>query len=144
MPPGRAQPGEPMIELSRTDLDIGIVAYDTHAMLTFYGDILGLPSQGTMRVPGIGTLHRFGVGSSLLKVLEPETRPSGPPAPGLPWEAAGARYSTLHVSDLTSVMAMLTERGVESPTGVVEPAPGIRYAIVKDPDGNGVELVEGA
>jgi catechol 2,3-dioxygenase-like lactoylglutathione lyase family enzyme len=133
-----------MIELSRYDLDIGIVAYDTQAMLRFYGDILGLPSQGSMRVPGIGRLHRFGVGTNLLKVMEPETPPPGPPVGGMPQDAAGVRYSTLHVTDVTSLVARLTEQGVESPTGVLEPAPGIRYAIVKDPDGNGVEFVEGA
>jgi catechol 2,3-dioxygenase-like lactoylglutathione lyase family enzyme len=128
-----------MTELSRSDLDIGIVAHDTEAMLRFYGDILGLP-----RVPGVGRIHRFAVGSNLLKILETERRPSDPPAPGIQWDTGGAWYSTLHVTDVTGLVARLTEQGVESPTGVVEPTPGIRYAIVNDADGNRVELVEGA
>jgi catechol 2,3-dioxygenase-like lactoylglutathione lyase family enzyme len=133
-----------MIELARDDLDVGLVAHDTEAMLKFYGEILGLPSKGSLKVPDIGTLHRFGVGTNILKVLEPLQHPDRPPAGGMPWDAAGARYVTLHVNDVTGLVAHLTESGVESRTEVREPAPGIRYAIVADPDGNGVELVEGA
>ena len=133
-----------MIELSRDVLDLGAVAYDTPAMLTFYGDVLGFPRSGSLEFPGVGTLHRFAVGSNTIKILEPERPLDGPPASGMPWEKAGLRYWTVHVADLDAVLTRLAGAGVQPAMGVVVPAPGIRYTIVSDPDGNGIELVEGA
>jgi catechol 2,3-dioxygenase-like lactoylglutathione lyase family enzyme len=131
------------MELARDDLDVGFVAHDAPAMLRFYGDVLGLSRGATIRVPGIGLLHRFTVGTSLLKIVEPDRTPTSPPEAGMPWESAGVRYVTFHVTDVRALVAALVGDGVEAATEVLEPAPGVRYAIVKDPDGNGVELVEG-
>ena len=133
-----------MIVLSRDVLDLGAVAYDTPAMLSFYGDVLGFPKSGLVQIPGVGTLHRFAVGSNTIKILEPERQPDGPPASGVPWESAGLRYWTVHVTDLDAVLVQLAAAGVQPATGVMVPAPGIRYVLVSDPDGNGIELVEGA
>lgn len=130
-----------MVELARDELDVGLVAFDVEAMLRFYGEGLGLPSAGKMKVPGIGAIHRFGVGASVLKVLEPEVPTTARPVGGPPQAAAGVRYVTLHVTDLAAALQQL---GAPTVAGPEEPVPGIRYAIVADPDGNCVELVEGA
>jgi lactoylglutathione lyase len=133
-----------MIDLTRDDLDVGTVAHDVEAMLHFYSEVLGLEKRGAMRVRGIGVLHSFSVGSNLVKVLVPEVATTAPPSGGLPWARAGVRYWTVHVNDLTGLLARLEAHGTPNLTGLVEPAPGIKYAIVTDPDGNAIEFVEGA
>ena len=62
-----------MIELARHDLDVGIVTRNTEAMLRFYGETLGLPSIATVTLPGRGRIHKFLVGSNVVKLFEPST-----------------------------------------------------------------------
>jgi catechol 2,3-dioxygenase-like lactoylglutathione lyase family enzyme len=133
-----------MIELARDDLDVGLIAFNAEAMITFYGEVLALPSDGTMKIPGIGLMHRYKIGTQLLKVTVPNERPAAPVVVKLPWQAGGMRYWTIHVVDLEAVLAGLAAHGVTSVTGILDPRPGVRYAIVVDPDGNGIEFVEGA
>lgn len=132
-----------MIELARNDLDVGMVAFNAEEMLSFYGEVLALPDAGSLKIPGIGRLHRYTVGTNLVKVLVPEQRPAEPHKAKFPWEAAGARYWTIHVRDLDAALGGLAAHGVEPVTGLVDTGRGIRYAIVMDPDGNGIEFVEG-
>lgn len=132
-----------MIELSRNDLEVGMVAHDVEAMLAFYRDVFGLAPQPPLPVPGTGTLHRFLLGSNTVKVLAPE-QPVGATPGGLPWEAAGVRYWTVHVTDLDAALAPVRASRGSVLLDVQQPTPKIRYAIVADPDGNCIELVEGA
>lgn len=132
-----------MLELSRADLDVGMVAHDTPAMLRFYGDAVGLPAARALPLPGRGVIHRFVVGTNLVKVFEPEQSFEQPEAGAYPWTRAGLQYWSLHIRDLDALVARLHERGVEPIAGVIDTGIGIRYAMVHDPDGNVVEFIEG-
>ena len=132
-----------MIELARDDLDVGLIAYHADEMLRFYNEVLALPSAGINPIPGIGVMHRFAIGTQVLKVTVTDERPAAPTVTEFPWQAGGMRYWTIHVVDLDAVLAGLAAHGVTSVTGAVEPRPGVRYAIVMDPDGNGIEFVQG-
>jgi catechol 2,3-dioxygenase-like lactoylglutathione lyase family enzyme len=113
-------------------------------MLRFYGDVLGLPSAGRpLTVAGFGTLHRFAVGSNVLKVIELEQPSSSKPSGGPPEAAAGMRYITLYVRDLDAALEPVIANGHPIVTGPAEPVPGVRFAIIADPDGNCVEFVQG-
>lgn len=132
-----------MLELSRDDLDVGMVAHDTPAMLRFYGEAVGLPTARSLALPGRGVIHKFLVGTNLVKVFEPE-EPFERPDPGAyPWTRAGLQYWSLHVGDLDALVARLDEHGVEPIGGVIDTGIGIRYMMVNDPDGNVVEFIEG-
>ena len=133
-----------MLELARNDLDVGIVTHSTEAMLRFYGETLGLPSIATVTLPGRGLIHKFLVGSNVVKLFEPSTgvRATNDPAE-YPWARAGMQYWTLHVTDLDPVVDHLAQHGVEPSSAVIETGYGVRYMLVADPDGNLVELVEG-
>jgi catechol 2,3-dioxygenase-like lactoylglutathione lyase family enzyme len=132
-----------MLELSRADLDVGMVAQDTDAMLRFYGDAVGLPRAEETKLPGRGVIHKFLVGTSLVKVFEPEmTLRKGEPTP-YPWTHTGLQYWSVHVVDLDPLVARLAEYGVVPVSGVIDTGIGIRYMIVHDPDGNAVEFIEG-
>ena len=133
-----------MIKLSRTNLDLGMVAYNTDEMLTFYRDVLALPSDGSITMKGLGVLHKFLVGTNLVKVFVPEETPTPPPGGGMPGLHAGARYWTAHVTNLDEILAALAKHGVLPVTGPNAAGPVIRWAIINDPDGNGIEFVEGS
>jgi catechol 2,3-dioxygenase-like lactoylglutathione lyase family enzyme len=132
-----------MLELSRADLDVGMVAHDTEAMLNFYGEVIGLPRAEETKLPGRGVIHKFLVGTSLVKVFESETPlRKGEPTP-YPWTNSGLNYWSMHVVNLDPVVARLADHGVVPVSGVIDTGHGIRYMIVNDPDGNVVEFIEG-
>lgn len=65
------------LELAKPTIDIGIVTTDRKASAAFYGDVLGLPRLGELRMDGF-TISRFQVGDCVLKILEFDR----PPPPG--------------------------------------------------------------
>ena len=133
-----------MFELARNDIDVGIVTHHTDAMLAFYGDVLGLPSTGSVELPNRGRIHKFLVGTNVVKLFETlEPVRATTDASAYPWARAGMQYWTLHVDDLTPVVEHLAHHGVTPIGGVIETGYGPRYMLVADPDGNLVEFVEG-
>jgi len=132
-----------MLELTRADLDVGMVAHDTDAMLHFYGDIVGLPRAEETKLPGRGVIHKFLVGTNLVKVFEATTPLRKGDATPYPWRSTGLRYWSVHVVDLDPVVARLADHGVVPVSGVIDTGIGIRYMMVNDPDGNVIEFIEG-
>ena len=133
-----------MYQLARDDLDVGIVIHHTDAMLHFYGEVLGLQRSGKVELPGRGWIHKFLVGTNVVKLFETiePVRELGDPS-AYPWVRSGMQYWTLHVDDLGPVVEHLAEHGVQPVKGVLETGYGPRYMLVADPDGNLVEFVEG-
>jgi catechol 2,3-dioxygenase-like lactoylglutathione lyase family enzyme len=133
-----------MLELSRNDLDVGMVAHDTEAMLHFYGEVVGLAPSRSIPLPGRGTIHTFVAGTNLVKVFAPDGALHLPTDRGeYPWTRAGLQYWTLHVVALDPLVVRLAAAGVEPMGGVNDTGIGIRYILVRDPDGNVVEFIEG-
>jgi catechol 2,3-dioxygenase-like lactoylglutathione lyase family enzyme len=132
-----------VLELSRDDLDVGMVAHDIEAMLHFYGDVVGLQAAGRIKLPGLGVIHKFIVGGSIVKVFEAEASLGLRDEIRYPWTSAGLNYWSLHVRDLDPLVARLTENGSEPIGGITDTGTGIRYTMVRDPDGNVVEFIEG-
>lgn len=128
--------------VSKPAIDIGIVTNNLDAMLTFYRDTLGLQFEATIPMPGGGTMHRFKVGDSVIKIIETDPRPAASAAPGGIRGATGYRYWTISVSNLDACLARLAAQGskIVVPAKVIRE--GITIAIVTDPDGNWVELLE--
>ncbi|MDG2421184.1 MAG: VOC family protein [Gammaproteobacteria bacterium] len=87
-------------------------------------------------------MNRFKVGDSIVKViaLDPEAPAEAPP--GGIRGATGYRYWTIHIPNLEETVNKIEGDGYK----VVMPAKtireGIAIAIVADPDGNWVELLE--
>lgn len=128
------------MRIKKDSIDLGIVVKDVEACLRFYGEHLGLPRQGDLPVPG-GTMYRFLAGSSLIKLLHMGGgQPQTPPGLG---GALGYRYYTIAVDDLDAAAADLEAKGVPIVLRPRELVPGLRVAMVTDPDGNVVELLQG-
>ena len=130
------------INITKTAIDLGIVTTNGDAMLVFYRDVLGLKVQGQMAMPGgSGTMHRLLCGDSLIKLV---VMPSLPAAavPGGIQGGAGYRYWTITVSNLTEMVKVCTDAGVPVVWSEREIRPGVRIAMVSDPDGNWVEFLQ--
>jgi catechol 2,3-dioxygenase-like lactoylglutathione lyase family enzyme len=128
-----------MMKAAKDSLDLGIIVSDIQASLKFYKDLLWLEFVGITPV-GFGTMHRLRFGSSDFKLVDPKTVPPKG-AMGLD-KQLGFRYVTFVVKNLSEICAELKKKGVEFAVPEQEARPGVRIAMVKDPDGNIVEFVE--
>ncbi len=124
-------------------LQVGIVPRDLDRSLQFYRDTLGLAYRGRRQVLEGRFLHLFDCDGGILKLLEPAEEdhgPSGSSPPGPYHDATGVRWVTMDVDDLDEAVRRCGDAPVQLP--VVEFRSGVRVAIVEDPDGNAIELVE--
>lgn len=127
-------------------LQVGIVPSDLAASLAFYRDVLGLPYTGPRPALENRTLHMFSFGTVSVKLLD-STHPPRPPArdhPGPYPAGVGIRWLTLDVVELAPVVDRCRAAGARFQLEPTELRPGLRVAIVEDPDGNAIELVERA
>ncbi len=129
------------IQLGKSSIDLGIVTTNGDAMLAFYRDVIGLKVQGQMAMPGGGTMHRLLSGESLIKLVVVAQSPVAA-APGGIQGGAGYRYWTITVTNLTEMVKTCTEAGVTVVWPEREIRPGVRIAMVADPDGNWVEFLQ--
>jgi catechol 2,3-dioxygenase-like lactoylglutathione lyase family enzyme len=112
---------------------------DIKASLNFYQNILGLEFVGITPV-WFGTMHRLRFGTSDFKLIEPKTVP---PQGIIGLEnQLGFRYVTFVIKNISQVCSLLKNKGIEFTLPETEIRPGVRIAMVKDPDGNIVEFVE--
>jgi catechol 2,3-dioxygenase-like lactoylglutathione lyase family enzyme len=128
-----------MMKPAKNSLDIGVIASDIKASLNFYQNLLGLEFVGTMPL-WFGTMHRLRFGESDFKLIEPKKVPPGG-AVGLE-NQTGFRYVTFVIENLSQLCNDLKKNNIEFTVPEREIRPGVRIAMVKDPDGNTVEFVE--
>ena len=95
------------LEVQKNSIDIGIIAKDIDAMLKFYGEALGLELEATIPMPGGGTMNRFKVGDSIVKVIQLDPAPEAEATPGGIRAASGYRYWTIHVPSLAETINKL-------------------------------------
>ena len=130
------------VQLTKDSFDLGIVVADIEASLAFYRDFLGLPFQRKMPMSKTTTLHFLAVGTGAIKLWE-VTEPPAPVAKGWPLESApGYRYITLSISNIDEVVDAASAAAIEVRVPVTELMPGVKIAILADPDGNSVELLQ--
>lgn len=128
-----------MMKPAKNSLDIGMIVSDIKASLNFYQNILGLEFAGTVPL-WLGTMHRLRFGTSDFKLIEPKTIP---PQGVIGLEKqTGFRYVTFVIENLSELCIDLQKKGIEFTLPEKEIRPGVRIAMVKDPDGNIVEFVE--
>jgi catechol 2,3-dioxygenase-like lactoylglutathione lyase family enzyme len=128
-----------MMKPAKNSLDMGVIVSDIKASLNFYQNILGLEFVGTVPL-WFGTMHRLRFGTSDFKLIDPKVLPPRG-AVGLE-NQLGFRYVTFVIKNLSELCADLRKIGIEFTLPEKELLPGVRIAMVKDPDGNIVEFVE--
>ena len=127
--------------LAKDAIDLGIVVRDGEAALRFYRDTLGLEFLATTPMPGL-TMHRLMCGNSMIKIVIPDRLPEAAAPPGGFQAATGIRYWTVSVSNLDQVVADCASGGYRIAVPPREIRPGVRIAMVEDPEGNWLELVQ--
>ena len=129
------------MQLTKDGIDLGIVVSDIEKALAFYRDFLGLPYERSLPMSKTTTLHFLKAGSTSIKLWE-LTEP--PAAAGTTWPLdaqLGMRYITLSVSNLAEIVDGAGD-DVKVIMGATDLMPGIKIAMLADPDGNAVELLQ--
>ena len=99
------------VQLTKDSIDLGIVVRDADAALAFYRDTLGFEDTGSMKMPGGGgTMYRLLCGTSLIKIVHPETELDDRRARGGIQGAYGYRYWTISVDNLDEITDGLRRR----------------------------------
>ncbi|TFH75883.1 VOC family protein [Gammaproteobacteria bacterium LSUCC0112] len=129
------------LDLKKPAIDLGIITRDAAPMLAFYKDFLGLPLESVIPMPSGGTMHRLKVGDTVLKIVQLEKPPAADAVPGGIPAATGMRYFTFHIGNLQQVVTACDQAGYAIVVPVKTIRPGVSIAIVKDPDGNWLELL---
>jgi len=118
-----------------------VVGADLSKMVEFYTEILGFTFFNDVPVPG-GTVKRYTLGESGLKLVTFHVPPEVANPPGGPSaSASGIRYLTVEVPSVKATVERCTAFGCEVPLPPFEHE-GMPVAIVVDPEGNWVELIE--
>ncbi|MEJ5377765.1 MAG: VOC family protein [bacterium] len=124
---------------AKDSIDLGVVVSDIQASLSFYRDTLGLKFVEEIPV-WFGTMYRLRFGTSDFKLIQPKVVPPKG-APGLETQL-GFRYVTFLVRNLEEICEKLKSKEVQFHIPPKEIRPGVKIAMVKDPDDNVVEFVE--
>lgn len=129
------------VELTKAGIDLGMVTREPARMLAFYRDVLGFRQEPDTPFPGGGVMHRVWCGESLIKIVAPANPPATTAPGGGLTGATGLRYWTISVSNLEAMVESCRAAGAPIVVEPREARPGIRIAIVLDPDGNSVEFL---
>lgn len=121
-------------------VDIGFVSA-TEALVSFYRDVFDLELLEPRVFPD-GTVHRLALGAGALKIMVPADDPERPSPTTRFWDRAGLRYVTMWIDDLDQIVDRWTESGGTIALGPIDLRPGVRTALLVDPDGNTVEAMQ--
>ncbi len=127
------------VQLAKQSIDLGIVTTNGPAMLAFYRDVLGFKYLREMPTGG-GVMHQMLCGDSMIKLVVMPQVPATA-APGGIQGAAGYRYWTMTVTNMTEIVQACVDAGAKVAVKERELRPGVKIAIVEDPDGNWVEFL---
>ena len=155
-------PGEEPSEFGRTTIDLGVVVSDIEKAAAFYKDAIGLKEVQGFSVPadfatdtGLSDQQPLSIRVFVLGEGESATKLKLMQVPGVKSAKSkndsihaqlGFSYITVFVNDTGKAMARLKKTGVKplakGPVALPKGFPeGIFLTVVKDPDGNFVELV---
>ena len=135
------------LDLQKHSIDLGIMVEDGAASVAFFEDVLGFtpdPAMPELQMPDGSVMHRLYCGTSLIKIRQHAEPPPHTSARGGIEVSTGLRYWTVHVKNIDAMVARCQARGCAVPMPITEIRPGTRIAMVEDPDGNWVELLENA
>ena len=132
------------LKIARDSIDLGIVTTNEPAMREFYQQLLGLEDIGEVSIGKIGRIIKLQCGMSTIKLFVLTEPPEADAAAGHYLAATGLRYFTIHIGNLRETVEACRAQGVVIVNDIVEPRHGVLAALIADPDGNTVELMETA
>jgi predicted enzyme related to lactoylglutathione lyase len=155
--------GSAFAQFSRTTIDFGVVVSDIEKSLAFYKDVVGFQANGDFSVvPAIAKGAGLSDGSATIKIyklrlgddktatnlklMQIADAKQQKQDQSYIHSTAGMSYMTIMVSDMDASLARAAGKGykpiAQGPYDLSEiGAIGVYLAVLKDPDGNFVELV---
>lgn len=128
------------VALTKNSIDLGIVTTNAEPMLKFYRDTLGFKYLRELKVSNSSLMHQLLCGESMIKLMVvSKDLPNA--MPGHIQAAKGYRYWTISVSNIPELVKTCEDAGYKVAVKETEIRPGVRIAIVEDPDGNLVEFL---
>lgn len=119
---------------------VGLTVNDADATRSFLTNVLGFEAGKSEDLPALGTTkHEFVAGDTTLKVWQLDDLPA---ETGAIQDYSGIRYLTAVVDSIDAVLTRARDAGRTISFEPMDIAPGVKIAIVEDPDGNWFELVE--
>ncbi|HUY32408.1 MAG TPA: VOC family protein [Pirellulales bacterium] len=149
-------------DFAKTTIDVGIVVSDAAKAATFYTEALGFTEIEGFDIPaglakdsGLADGHAFhvrvmvlgeGESATKIKLLEFKGLPSKKVDNTYIHSSLGLSYLTIWINDTTAVVERCKKHKVKllakGPVALPEGFPeGVYLTVVKDPDGNVIELV---
>jgi predicted enzyme related to lactoylglutathione lyase len=129
-------------KVGNAPLEIAIVVRDADVMGDFYEQVVGLTRVDDLESSGV-TMRRYAAGDGVVKLVSMPQPPSGSnPPQGMLGDASGLRYLSVCVHNLDAALARVEGAGCAVPIPKMEFEPGVWIAIVEDPEGTWLELVE--
>ena len=129
------------VKLTRSSLDLGIVTDNGDAMLSFYRDTLGLEPVAEIPFPGTGTIHKHACGDGFVKVLVLDAPAATQGSKDGFTAATGIRYFGLDIANLEETVEACRAAGHKVAVEIRDLRPGVKVAMIEDPDGNTLELM---
>ena len=153
-----AREDEAKTRFTDATMDLGIVVSDLATSLSFYTNVIGLVKTGEFSVPGtlcreagltdghplnITTLTPNGdTDGTNLKLMQIPEVDSKPPDNAFIHSQLGFSYLTFYVADIDRVLAAVKAHGAGiASRGAVSLGGGQFLSLVRDPDGNLVEII---
>ena len=130
------------MDLVNNGFSMGIVTSNGQGMLGFYGDTLGFESTGSVNFPDMGTVYKLAHGSCQVKILVLDRDPQAANPGGGFSAATGFRYCSFQVAGLEELVARCSAAGCEVAVAPGLIRPGVKAAVIADPDGNTIEFME--
>lgn len=121
-------------------IEVGLVSAD-ESLAEFYAATFEMERLPVTESRS-GTLHRLLAAGAGIKVMVPAQPPAIAELVEPFLAATGLRYLTLYAGDLDGVIERAIARGGSRQHGPMEIRPGVRLVILRDPDGNTIEVVE--
>lgn len=124
-----------------TRMESGIVTHDAPELVRFYVDGLGFEERRVLHYPQ-GDVHRLVCDAAECKIFQP-AHPTEPKPAAEPWSHyRGFAYAALHVDDARAVYDRAVAAGAGTIAEPYSPRPDATVAIITDPHGNVVEILQ--
>jgi catechol 2,3-dioxygenase-like lactoylglutathione lyase family enzyme len=130
------------INFTSDAIDIGIVTTNNIEMLDFYQNILGLEKEVEIPFPGLGHVNKLSFGCGYIKILVLENDPANINPTGDFSTSNGIRYITINLSNLDEILESCNLHNINIINSGTVIRPGVTVAIIQDPDGNLLELMQ--
>jgi catechol 2,3-dioxygenase-like lactoylglutathione lyase family enzyme len=129
------------INFTSGTIDIGMVTTNDQEMLHFYQNVLGFQKEIEIPFPGIGVVNKLNYGAGFIKILVLEKNPLNINPTGDFSTSNGIRYITINLSNLEEILDTCKTHNINiiNPGTIIRP--GVTVALIADPDGNIIELM---